>query len=174
VIKIFSSSTVVKNTSCITLEVVVGSIDGNTSWTSGNGRFEGIDTIVLYKIVGGNLDNTLGFLSFARFGIGNVWVRSLEFHWVFHGIFESVSLHSTIATVALFITINQLGFSELDKLSGLDEMSSFHGCGRGESPAGTTLSLVLDWVYSTFGSPVDMFSLGDGFIEESYLMLRFV
>jgi len=59
VIEVGSSSTVVENTSGVTLEVVVGSIDGNASWSSGDGGFEGRNVVVLDGSVGGNLDNTL-------------------------------------------------------------------------------------------------------------------
>jgi len=40
------------------------------------------------------------------------------------------------------------------KLSGLDEVSTLNGTSGGESPAGSALSLVLDWGDSTLGSPV--------------------
>jgi hypothetical protein len=174
VIEVRSISTVVEDTSSVTLEVVVGSINGNASWSSSDGRFQGGDAVVLDGSVGGSSDNTLGFGGFASSGLGNVWVRSLEFHWVGHGILESISFKTTIATIAVVIAINELGFSKLEEGSGLDEVSTLHSSGGGESPAGTTLSLVLDWVNSTFSSPVNLSGLNSGLIEGLFLELSFV
>ena len=80
VIEVRSISTVVEDSTGVTLEVVVGSIDGNASWSSGDGRFQGGDTSWLDRSVGCSSDNSLGFVRFARSGLGNVWVRSFKLH----------------------------------------------------------------------------------------------
>jgi len=59
VIEVVSSSTVVEDTSRVTLEVVVGSIDGNTCWSSGDSGFQGTNVVVLDSSMGCNLDNSL-------------------------------------------------------------------------------------------------------------------
>lgn len=155
VIKVVSSSTVVEDTSGVTLEVVVGSIDGDASWSSGDGGFQGGDVLVSDGSVGCNSDNSLGFAGFARSSLSNVWVRSFELHWVGHSILESVSFHTSIATTTLGIAINELRLGELEKRSGLDEVSTLHGSSGGEGPAGTTLSLVLNSSDHSFANPID-------------------
>jgi len=137
VIEVSRFSTVVEDSTGVTLEVVVVSIDGNASWSFGDGTCQGLD-VLSDTMVFGSFDNTLGFVILASSGLGNVWVRLFEFHWVGRGICESLSLKTTIATTVAFIAINELGFSELDKFSSLDEVSTLHGSGGGESPAGTT------------------------------------
>jgi len=119
------------------LEVVVVSIDGNASWSFGDGFCQGFEVSVLDLFVTGSLDNTLGFVVFATSGLGNVWVGLFEFHWVGSGICESLSFKTTVATTVAFIAINELGFSELDKFTSLNEMSTLHGSAGGESPART-------------------------------------
>jgi len=155
VIEVLTSSTVVEDTSGVTLEVVVGSIDGNASWSSGDGGFQGGDVRVSDRSVGCSSDNSLGFLRFAMSGFSNVWVRRLELHWVGHSILESLGFKTTIATTAAGIAINELRLGEFEKFSRFDEMSTLHGSGGGESPARSTLSLVLNWVNSSLLSPVD-------------------
>jgi hypothetical protein len=156
VIEVRSFSAVVEDTTGVTLEIVVGSIDGNASWSSGDGGFQGVNTVVLDSSVGCSFDLSLEFFSIAMFtSLGSVWVSRFELHSVGSSINESLSLKSTIAPTVLLIAINELLFSELEKCSGLDEMSTLHGSSGGKGPAGTALSLVLNWVDSSFKSPVN-------------------
>ena len=71
---------------------------------------------------------------------------------VVHGFF----LPSSTASGAVFVARDNLLLREIVKLSSvLNFQLRFNGRSSGESPAGTTLSLVLNWVDCTLGSPVD-------------------
>jgi len=96
---------------------------------------------------------------------GFVWVLRLGLEWVALNILESVVHESTIASVVLLGAVNELLLGEGVKLSILDLVSTLNGTGGGESPAGSALSLVLDWGDGTLGSPVDG-SLEVGGVEE--------
>ena len=64
-IEVVTISTVVEDTSSVTLEVVVGSIDGNASWSLGDGFHQGFPVVVLDSFVGYSFDNSLVFGIFA-------------------------------------------------------------------------------------------------------------
>jgi hypothetical protein len=53
------------------------------------------------------------------------------------------------------VAVNKLLLSERQKSSGLDEVTTLEGSSGGERPAGSTLSLVLDSVDGSSGSPVE-------------------
>jgi len=59
VIEVGSISTVVEDTTSVTLEVVVGSIDGNTCWSGSDSGFQGSRVVVFDRSVRCNLDNSL-------------------------------------------------------------------------------------------------------------------
>jgi hypothetical protein len=82
---------------------------------------------------------------------------------VVHGVF----LPSTVATSAGGIAVNDLLLREGKEMSSLDEVVSLNGAGGRESPAGSALSLVLNWVDGTLGSPVNRGSSWHG--EDSVL-----
>ena len=156
VVKVISTITVVEDSTFVSMENATLSINGNASWSRSDGGFQCGDTVFFDMRVGTNSDNFLGFLGFARFSFSNVWIILFEFHWVFRSILESSGLTTTIATMTFSIAINELRFSELEKLSSLDKVSTLHDSRGSESPAGTAVSLVLNWVNSSLLSPVDL------------------
>jgi hypothetical protein len=149
------TSAVVENTTGVTLEIVVGSINGNASWSLFDGFYQGFPIVVSDSFVGYSLDNSLVFGIFALSTLSGVSILAFELLWVGHKILHSFSLKSTIATTVTSIAINELLFRELEKFSSLDEVSTLHGSSGREGPAGTALSLVLNWVDSSFRSPVN-------------------
>jgi len=64
VIEVVTTFLGVEDTSGVTLEVVVSSINRDASWSSLNGRFKGSDALSLDGLMGYNLNSILSFLSF--------------------------------------------------------------------------------------------------------------
>jgi len=87
---------------------------------------------------------------------GSVAVVTLEVHHVGFGIFEGIFHQTTLATVVTvgLGAVHKLLLREALEVAGLLEISTFHGSDGGESPAGTTLCLVLNRGDSTGISPV--------------------
>ena len=138
---------------------------------------------------GGNLGNvnlTLGGVGLASLGSGSVGVVGLELLSVGLGVSEGVGLPSTVASVGGSVAVDELLLGEGEEGSGLDEVVSLNGGGGGEGPAGTALSLVLDGVDGTLGSPVNgvsevvggedgglgELSVGGGLVSEESLVLE--
>jgi hypothetical protein len=95
----------------------------------------------------------------------SVWVVSLGHEWGGFDVFESVVHKATVAYVVLLRAVNELLLRVGGEDSGGDLLDIFDGFGDGESPAWSTLSLVLDWSDSTFGNPV-VFVSKVGFIKD--------
>ena len=53
------------------------------------------------------------------------------------------------------VAVDEFLLRDGEKSAGLDLPCALHSTGGGEGPAGSALSLVLDWGDSTCGSPVD-------------------
>ena len=70
-------------------------------------------------------------------------------------VVEGVGLPSTTTSIRCLITIDKLLLREAKKLSSLDKVMTFNSSSGRERPARSTLSLVLDGVDCTLGSPVD-------------------
>jgi len=60
---------------------------------------------------------------------GGVGVVALENLSVFLNVVHTVSLPSSIASMALLVAINELLFGEGDQFSGLDGVVTFHSAG---------------------------------------------
>jgi len=75
---------------------------------------------------------------------------------VFLTIGEGPDFETTIATTGLSVAINELRLREFLEFTRGKEVSTFNSSNGGESPAGTALSLVLNWVDSSLLSPVDL------------------
>ena len=113
---------------------------------------------------GGNigvvLDGDLADISqigLARAGgtlLGGVRVLGLSGLRVLLEVLEGLVLPATIATEASLVAGNELLLREVGELAGSSEVSVLDGSGGREGPAGTTVSLVLDGVDTTLGSPV--------------------
>jgi len=175
VIEVSSTVRGIQDSGLVVLEVGIG-LNSNASWLGIDGSLQLLVRSLWNGSVGSGLHDLLISGGLARStGSSSVWVRGLELLWVSLCIGESMSLKSTIATSVLLNAINELLFGELEKLSSLNEMLSLHGGGGRESPAGTTLTLVLDWVNGSLSSPVNggrevgSGELGDRVVLNSWL-----
>jgi len=76
-------------------------LDGNGNWSLLEGSLELVSRFLLNIVVGGDSDNTLGFvvLALEKTGLGGVWVFSLGLKWVLLGVGEGKIHHTTVATV---------------------------------------------------------------------------
>ena len=97
-VEVVSTSLGVKDTTGISLEVVVGSINGNTGWSSSNSGLQGWDALGFDGLVFSSKDLSFGFLGSAASGFSNVWVSSLKFNGVFLGISEGPDLETNLAS----------------------------------------------------------------------------
>jgi len=89
-------------------------------------------------------------------------------HWVvaIHVVVKSNLLITTIATVAKLNTINKLLLGKLLEVAWSDLVSGLSGRNWGKSPAGSTITLVLDWGYCTFINPIDWWGCSSYFRGE--------
>lgn len=132
-----------------------GCIDSNGDWAGLESSGE--SSWVIHGDIREVSDNSNTTLSVASAISTSVWIVGLGLD---HGslcVGESLIHKTTIATlVALFGgAINELLLREGVELFVLEEVSTLHGSSGGESPAGATLTLVLDWGDGTLSSPVD-------------------
>jgi len=172
------------NTTGVVHESGLLGIDGDGNWSLLDGGFQGRGGVGrdLMNFSDVNLSGVLsGVASSVSGSVGVVLLKVLSVRLdVVHGVF----LPSTVATSAGGIAVNDLLLREGKELSSLDEVVSLNGAGGRESPAGSALSLVLNWVDGTLGSPVNRGSSWHGedsvlweglwslVSEESLLLLR--
>jgi len=132
-----------------------GSIDSDGDWTVLEGSSE--SSWVVHGDIGEVRDIGNTTLGAARSISTSVWVVRLGLHLGGLGVGESIVHETTIATLVALggRAVNELLLREGVELFVLEEVSTLHRSGGGESPAGTTLSLVLDWGDGTLSSPVD-------------------
>ena len=149
------SAEVLDNTTKVELESKRGTIDGNRNWSFSKSSGEGL--WVLWGDILVAREHVNGTLGIARSISTLIWVVRLSVHHVSLGVIEGVVHETTIAAlVALLLgAVNELLLRERWELTVLLEVGTLHGTGGRESPAGTALSLVLDWGDGTFLSPVD-------------------
>jgi len=110
----------------------------------------------------------MGLNSFVALNVNNTWVHeeaavsnsrvrivSLSRNLSTLGVDEAVWLPSTIATAGFVITVETLLLGKLDKFTCGNEVGTFHRGDSRKGPARTAVTLVLNWVYSSFCYPVD-------------------
>jgi hypothetical protein len=98
-VEVVSTFLGVKDTTGVTLEVVVGSINRDASWSGLNGGFKGGDAPGLDGFVGNSVDNSIAGFGFATLGLCNVWISFLELDGGFLGIVESIDFETSIASI---------------------------------------------------------------------------
>lgn len=132
-----------------------GSIDSDGDWAVLEGSSE--SSWVVHGDIGEVRDIGNTTLGAARSISTSVWVVRLGLHLGGLGVGESIVHETTIATLVALggRAVNELLLREGVESFVLEEVSTLHRSGGGESPAGTTLSLVLDWGDGTLSSPVD-------------------
>lgn len=93
----------------------------------------------------------------ARTLLGVVGISSIGSELVILNVSEGSVHHTTVATTVEERTVDQFLFGEIDGVVSLtsQDKSRFERTSGGESPTGTTLTLVLDSGDLTSGNPVD-------------------
>lgn len=162
VIESGTTSRVVEDTGMVSGEDASVGFDEDRDGLLGNGSLHGADVVGTDHVVGGGLDTGSSTVVSARTVLGGVLVRGLSHEVVLGSVVEGSSLPSTGASVVGFVAINELLLGERQKSSGLDEVASFKGGSGGERPARSALSLVLDRVDGSLGSPVERSTGGSG------------
>ena len=160
VVKLGTAGGAGDDTTSVALEGHSVGLNGNRDGLLGNGGLEGSTGFVRGDIVeAGNGDGTTllhGLVASAgSASSGGVRVGVLSDHGGGLGVLESVVHEATIAARVGLGALDELFLGEGNKGAGGKEVSTLHGTGGGESPAGTALSLVLDGGDGTLGSPVD-------------------
>ena len=153
----------VEDTTGVHLEDGLVGLDGDGDWLLGDGGLQSGDGSGWDVLVGSNTNLTLGGIELAGTGLtvsGGVWVGGLELLEVGLEVGEGVGLPSTIASIGGLVAGDDLLLGEGEELAGLEEVSTLNSAGGGEGPAGTALSLVLNWVDGTLLSPVDLNIVG--------------
>ena len=135
VIELGSAGGGVHDTGGVHLEDGSVGLNGNGSWSLGNGGLELVDGLGGDVGVGGNSDLTLGGGVLAGSVSGGVWVGSLELLTVGLGVGEGVVLPSSSASVGGGVAVNELLLGKGEKGSVGDELVSLNGGGGRESPA---------------------------------------
>lgn len=83
-----------------------------------------------------------------------VRIVTLEIYRIRLGVGEGIALKTSLAATALSVAVDKLLLRELQKFTRFDFVLSLHGSDGAESPTGTAVSLVLNFVDSTGFSPV--------------------
>ena len=145
------------DTTSVALEDELVGLDGNGDWSLGDGSLE-LGGRLGDVLEASDLTNTLGFVVLAlssHASTGGVWVIALELKWVGLDVLEGVVHKTTVAALVNHVAVDELLLGEGLELAGGKEFSTLDGTGGGESPAGTALTLVLNWGDGTLGDPVD-------------------
>jgi len=150
-----STAEMLHDTTEIKLEEDGTGINGDGDWSLSDGSLKSRWALWGNVNEGFDLDGTT--LSSASAISTLVWVLGLGLDWGSFGIGESVVHKTTIATHVTLSggAVNELLLGEGSESSGLDLVSTLHGTGGRERPAGTARSLVLNTSDGTLGDPVD-------------------
>ena len=105
--------------------------------------------------------------------MSSIHVLGLVHHTHISGIIESSILITTVATITFIVmaAVDKLLLRELQKVSAADLEAGFHASHGRESPARTTLTLILDWVNCTICSPVNARRDGHTFDSMHFVIL---
>lgn len=173
-----SSDTVVQSSSARSLEDT--RMVGHDSVSINSNRNDGLVnsihqllSVVLWNINVSSNVSDWGTSSLARSLDSSVWVSCFSLDTVLLDVGESVVHPSTVTTVVSLSSgaINQLLFRQRGQWVTSNFVGGFNRGDSGESPTGTTLSLVLDWVNSSLSSPINTFTLGKSVFEEHFVSL---
>jgi len=158
VIKLSSAGWGGEDTRLVELECLLVSLDGDRDRLFGDSSGKSI-FILGWDVFESSEGNFVGaglFAGSADSGSSSVWVvgfgadSSVGFNPL-----EGVVHEATLAAVVGLVARDKVLFGEGNKVSAGDLVSTFKRSGGGESPAGSALSLVLDWGDSSLGGPVD-------------------
>jgi len=97
--------------------------------------------------------------------ISDVWIVGFvheEAVLVLLDVVEGAGHETSIAAIASSNAVNKVLFRKAVKFARFSSIATFGGLDGGEGPAGTALSLVLDWVTAAFVTPVAAVSVGGG------------
>lgn len=150
-----AGSSVSKNTRLVGLEVNGVSLDRDGDGLLSNGGLKGCHAVGGSLSECGDVDGGgLGLIVNASAVGGGVSVVGFEVSVVALQVSESAGLPTTVATEAGLNAVDELLLGEGKELAGGDLPSTFEGASRGEGPAGTALTLILDGGDGTSSGPV--------------------
>jgi len=159
VIEVGSAGGIIENTARVHLEDHFVSFNSEGYWLFRESSLKLRDRVGWDVSVAGVVNLGFGRLIVAASSLSGssrgVWVVSLELLSIASDVHESVGLETTIASMGVSVTRGNLLLRKGEESTGLEEVGGLSGEGSREGPAGTALSLILDWVDSTSGSPVD-------------------
>lgn len=154
-VKICSTFSCVKDTTCVHLEVSVSCIYRNTSRLNSNGCFELINASWWNNSVFADKNFTFGRFILAYSVFSCIWIIWFELLCIRLKILECPDFKTSITSTWNRITINQLLLWKFQKISSLDEMFTFNSSSGRKCPAWSTISLILYWIDCSLCSPVD-------------------
>jgi hypothetical protein len=155
VIEAGSTGSGVQDSGSVGLEGGAVSFDKDGDGLLVKSGLNGIDVLSLSHLVALGLNSGTSTVVSARSVLTGVRVGVLKRGGGSLVVVEGDVLPSSLASMVLGGAIDELLLSEREERSGLDEVSAFHGHVGGEGPARSALSLVLNSVDSSLGSPVD-------------------
>jgi hypothetical protein len=145
----------VEDTTGVHLEDVGIGLDGDGSWGGHNGGLKLVNGLWGNVVDGSNVNLTLGGGGGAWSVSGGIWIVRGELLTVGLEISHGVGLPTTVTSIWGGVTVNNLLLGKIEEGSGGKEVSGLNGGSGGESPAWSTLTLVLDGVNGALGSPVN-------------------
>mmetsp|Transcript_26780 Transcript_26780/g.31451 ORF Transcript_26780/g.31451 Transcript_26780/m.31451 type:complete len:265 (-) Transcript_26780:212-1006(-) len=159
----------------VPLEDLLVGLDGDRDGALRDGGLQSL------RVLGGHID----VASDGNFGLGAVVAAALEDAPALVGVvglgLERVRLsplegavhHAThAAEVAVVGAIDELLLREGEKLTGGEEVGTFHGASGREGPAGAARALVLDCSHGAGSNPVDLSLVGGLVVEDAALTER--
>lgn len=143
------------NTGSVVLESSLIGFDGDRDWTLLKSILKSIDAILWDIFIAGNTSGSFG--SRVKAGTFNSFVRviSRSLEWVVDNVFKGSVHKTTLACTVLSRAINKLLLGIVNECVTGNSSSGGDTSRGGERPAGTALSLVLDWSNHSFLNPID-------------------
>jgi hypothetical protein len=156
-IKVCAAILSVDDTFVVKHNISIG-LDWYTNWLLVNSSLQLGHAPVWDMTVAWNLNLLLFDSSFATLVLSSIWIVSFELNTVIFGVIESVSFKTSIASLVSFgnWAINKLLLRKLEEGSSLNKVLSLHCCNSWEGPAWSTVFLILNWIKSSLGSPVNV------------------
>jgi len=134
-IELSSTSGGIQDTRSVMLENGLVSFDGDSNWSLGDSSLQLVHTSWGDSMISFHINISGSFGIFASSSNSFVWILRLKLLSMFLSIFEGVGLPSTTTSVRSSVAVNKLLFSEWEKFSSFNEMSTFNSSSGRESPA---------------------------------------
>lgn len=155
-IKISSTGIWIKNSRGVCLKLPWVSLNSHCNWSLFNSRKECCRWFGSYLIY--FIYHYFTFFGFACFIHCGIWIFCFRFKRVSLSIKHSSICPSSIATITNCVTINKLLFRKTLKISWSNKITTLNRSDCRECPTWSALSLIFNWVNSSFSSPVNTIS----------------